>query len=136
MSDCEQLECGPWTGKRAVLWDTLPPTAQTWMRRAHAAVWHELPGELHYGGILVDDPREYCPDIECCSLDEVERWAEACSRWEAGEPTAQQAYIPGQVCQANYSFGIGVCRYGDEDDGRWDELDGPGDPLVWPMVPA
>lgn len=45
----------------------------------------EAEEDLLYGAPLVDDPRDYTPDMECCTPEEVATWDEACKKAEAGE---------------------------------------------------
>ncbi len=40
-----------------------------------------------YGIFLGGDPRDFSPDTECCTPDEIARWEQACAEWEAGEGT-------------------------------------------------
>lgn len=41
--------------------------------------------QKHYGVPFVSDPRDYEPDWEECTPEEIEQWREACRRAEAGE---------------------------------------------------
>lgn len=43
-------------------------------------------GEVsHYGYFLGGDPREFTPDVEVCSVEEIERHKADCEAWERGE---------------------------------------------------
>jgi hypothetical protein len=84
--------------------------------------------ESLYGYPHVDDPRDFFPDRECCSPEELASHAAAVAAWESGQPIPiePQEYGPwvgpnGQVvlgdrpspewrgvCHANQSWGIGV----------------------------
>ena len=37
-----------------------------------------------YGLFPGGDPREFDPDRECCSPEEIERWKVACQEWDKG----------------------------------------------------
>lgn len=39
----------------------------------------------HYGYFLGGDPREFTPDVEVCSVEELERHKADCEAWERGE---------------------------------------------------
>lgn len=40
--------------------------------------------QTSYGSFLGGDPREFSPDPECCTPEEMERHAADCASWEAG----------------------------------------------------
>jgi hypothetical protein len=85
-----------------------------------------------YGGFHLDDPRDFFPDKEVCSPEEIAAHREACEKAERGEPWEPMdeehgpwtRVIDGKreiaigarpegdgwvgVCHANYSFGIGA----------------------------
>ena len=68
------------------------------------------------------DPRDFSPDLECCSDDEVAAHKSACEAWERGErpqtPSSHEPLIDddgkpiGHVTRA--FFGIGTYTYIDE----------------------
>lgn len=83
-----------------------------------------------YGYCVSDDPRQFKPDEECCTPEEIARWKAACAEWDTGRgtPPPAEEHGPwvdaesGQViaigarpdgnvvglCHAPRAFGIGV----------------------------
>jgi hypothetical protein len=45
-----------------------------------------------YGLFMPEDPRDFFPDSECCSADELEKHARDCAAAERGEPFACGGY--------------------------------------------
>lgn len=43
---------------------------------------YPLQGEISYGGFYGGDPRNFHPDYECCTPEEIARWKEACEKAE------------------------------------------------------
>jgi len=92
-----------------------------------------------YGFFHLDDPRDFFPDYECCSPEELAAHKEACAKAAAGEdwgPRSEEhgpwtnASKPGVVilgarpdgdgwvggCHASRSFGIGTYLLHSDDD--------------------
>lgn len=46
--------------------------------------------EQVYGTCFVDDPRDFSPDAEVCTPEEIERHRDDCARAERGEPRETQ----------------------------------------------
>jgi hypothetical protein len=83
-----------------------------------------------YGYFLGGDPRQFAPDEECCTPEEIARWQALCAEWDAGrqtepapeehgpwvDPSTRQVIALGArpdqpvigLCHAPRSFGIGV----------------------------
>ena len=72
--------------------------------------------EQVYGLYPGGDPRDYWPDVECCSPEEIERWQIACKEWDEGVGTDR-----GPSCATRgdgsawtgTGYGIGVYTYRD-----------------------
>jgi hypothetical protein len=79
--------------------------------------------DVVYGFFTGGDPRDFKPDFECCTADEITRWKEACQKWNDGEQlncpgshiniTDDDGKLIGFCTKA--TFGIGVYLY------VWDE---------------
>ena len=71
--------------------------------------WEWVYGPFHGG-----DPRDFFPDEECCTAEEIERHRLACEAWEKGEQVDRG---PSCATQGDGSiwdgtgFGIGTHRY-------------------------
>ena len=70
-----------------------------------------------YGYPCDEDPRNFHPDAECCSEDELAAHKAACEAWEAGNKVARPpTHIPfegGHITQA--PWGIGTATFVDQD---------------------
>lgn len=69
-------------------------------------------GEPSYGYYLGGDPRDFSPDEECCSPEEISAHAEACRAWDRGEcPDLGGPHQPltAEDCVA-YEMALGVAR--------------------------
>lgn len=77
--------------------------------------------ETRYGNPVCDDPRDFSPDPECCTPEEIARWKEACERAERGEKVEvpQHQWFSDKdgmiCCHVNSNpWGIGIYIYRDE----------------------
>jgi hypothetical protein len=78
---------------------------------------------MGYGYFPGGDPRNYSPDGECCSPEEIAAWKAACNRWNLGEKTDEGRSgtvveingVPGFAC--GHRFGIGTYRIPCFEDG-------------------
>ncbi len=43
-----------------------------------------MPWDYSYGPFPGGDPREFVPDGDACTPEEVARWAAACAAWDHG----------------------------------------------------
>lgn len=41
--------------------------------------------EVWYGNFRGGDPRNFKPDLEVCTEEEIARWKAACERWDHGD---------------------------------------------------
>ena len=76
--------------------------------------------ETGYGNPVCDDPRDFSPDPECCTPEEIARWKEACERAERGEKVEvpQHQWFSDKdgmiCCHVNSNpWGIGIYIYRD-----------------------
>ena len=70
-----------------------------------------------YGYFPGGDPRDFTPDPEACSADEMDRHKAACDQWEAGDRVdvgGPHKPIPGGHITVSH-FGVGVSVYKDAD---------------------
>jgi hypothetical protein len=109
--------------------------------------------EVIYGFFHGGDPREFSPDDECCSPDEIRRHKAACDLWNEAErkgitptpeacPSGWEMAPDGtqvHVLRAPYGIGTYTVEFGDDDFGdedaepRIDPL--PGQRSFWfPVV--
>jgi len=82
--------------------------------------------QMGYGFFTGGDPREFTPDLECCTEKEIQAWKEACQLWNEGNKV---------ICEGSHrwlvgpngefmgtatvsSFGIGIYTYDDEEEGE------------------
>ena len=85
-----------------------------------------------YGAFPGGDPREFCPDEECCTAEEMERYTADCAAWERGEgvdrggphlPLGAPSDVAPDVVvsgpeggwQTVHYYGLGTYSYRDED---------------------
>jgi hypothetical protein len=86
-----------------------------------------------YGGFPGGDPRDFSPDPECCTADELERHRIACHEWEEGrgvdiggphialdahpdiEPDCIVRYADGSGHMTVNAYGLGVYTYRDDE---------------------
>lgn len=54
-----------------------------------------------YGFMRPDDPRDFNPDVECCTPQEIENHRLACEAFERGEPLPEQAFTPDAATVVN-----------------------------------
>lgn len=54
------------------------------------------------------DPRNYYPDLEVCTREEVERWVQAVQLWDNGDKHPEGPMPTTPWCSADSSFGHGV----------------------------
>jgi len=76
--------------------------------------------QTYYGYFPGGDPRDFTPDQEVCTPEEIARWEAACKRWEAGDtselppeehgPWIEQGGKTVGLCHAYRSFGMGTYR--------------------------
>jgi hypothetical protein len=63
-----------------------------------------------YGYPCVDDPREFTPDADVCSEEEIAAHAAACDAWNAGDKVARPpTHVPfegGHITQAPWGIGV------------------------------
>lgn len=86
--------------------------------------------QCSYGYFLGGDPRQFSPDEECCTTEEIARWQALCADWDVGRqaeppveehgpwahPVTGQVFALGErpavpavgLCHAPRSLGIGV----------------------------
>ncbi len=72
-----------------------------------------------YGFFPGGDPRNFTPDTECCSPDEIERHRLACEAWDRGDEEAIASgcvVLPDGGIVNISTFGLGVYMYWDDDD--------------------
>lgn len=80
-------------------------------------------GEPTYGHYLGGDPRNFFPDEESCSPEEIGRHKTACAAWERGERPVSEPHrheaqeIEGKLVIVSYpgAFGLGVYHMRDEE---------------------
>jgi hypothetical protein len=78
--------------------------------------------EAIYGYFPGGDPRDFTPDFEVCSPEEIANWRRDCEAWNRGEQThsvkfGHEEIVPG-VLAHNSGYGVGVyCARPD-----WDEF--------------
>ena len=75
--------------------------------RAIADRMRDQNGESVYGYFPGGDPREFCPDPECNSAEELEAHRVACAKWDAGEQVELPGGCPTMTGRPT-SFGLGV----------------------------
>lgn len=113
--------------------------------RPHVPGEQDEHDEVMYGFFHVDDPRDFMPDEEGCSPEEIAAHAEACEKAARGEPWGPHSEEhgpwskPGEKtvigerpegdgwvggCHAVRSFGIGTyfMHWDQEDGGHWADL--------------
>lgn len=85
----------------------------------------------HYGYFLGGDPREFTPDFEVCTVEEIERHKADCEAWERGgqvdrggphyeltdedrksiaEITGKECTAPGWKTVSNYGMGVQMLK--------------------------
>ncbi len=75
-----------------------------------------------YGGFHGGDPRNFYPDCECCSEEEIENHRQACAAWDAAEAAGSK--LEPEKCESGWQllagsvvhvfqsrFGIGCYRW-------------------------
>lgn len=77
-----------------------------------------------YGHFTGTDPRDFRPDMELCTDDEIANWKADCEAWDRGE--GKPAPPPGTTlydAEGNWighilapRYGIGTYRYRDDDE--------------------
>lgn len=111
-----------------------PAAVQERWDACNTRVWEEgrrLGRAISYGACpRAGDPRDYYPDLECCTRAEVLRWAEACDLWDRGDRHPEGPCPASDVCSRDESFGIGVYFF-DAPPGWFDD----DDPDDVPEVP-
>lgn len=82
----------------------------------------DIGGQVTYGYFPGGDPREFTPDEECCTADELKAWKRACELVESGEVklVSGQHHWPvfdgdgNRIGHTTHSpFGIGTYTYED-----------------------
>lgn len=67
--------------------------------------------ERTYGPFRGGDPRDFEPDVELCTAEEIKAWGAACAEWAAGRGVDRgpgcQTFGDGSVVTGT-GFGIGV----------------------------
>jgi len=67
-----------------------------------------------YGPFAGGDPRNFEPDEECCTPEEIAAWKSACAEWDAGFGTDRgpgcQTFGDGSIV-TGAGFGIGVTTW-------------------------
>ena len=90
------------------------------MLRTHAALYEALQALLPllcefeytvYGNFMGGDPRDFTPDTEDCTPEEIAAWEAACAEWDAGTGTDRgpgcQAFGDGSAITGT-GFGLGT----------------------------
>lgn len=100
-----------------------PIAAQEYMRGAANP-------HVTYGYFPGGDPRDFCPDPECCTPEELERHRLACEQWERGEKTEHERHhhtamdLPdGRKVIASHPGAFGLGTYSIRDEEAEDVLD-------------
>jgi hypothetical protein len=110
-----------------------------------------MPWGYSYGPFPGGDPREFVPDGDACTPEEIARWETACAAWDRGDatplPPGCSTFGDGSAARGD-GFGLGVGRrwlsddewrflYGDEPPSGpqdWAEAGVTGGaPLPWPL---
>lgn len=95
--------------------------------------------ETVYGFFPGGDPRDFTPDPDCCTKEEIERWREACAAWNRGERPeilagcSEEHDAEGRVVKRTLRapFGVGVYTVQfDDDDYDAPEIDAT-DMIAW-----
>jgi hypothetical protein len=79
--------------------------------------------DVTYGYFHGGDPRDFCPDPEVCTPEELAAHKAACEAWERGERPELDVHrhevveYKGKPALASYAgaFGMGTYQYRDED---------------------
>lgn len=98
--------------------------------QALLAVEHEVARcaeDAYYGYPCVEDPRDYTPDVEVCTDEEIANWKAACAAWDRGEgrpvPSPHEDLVDGDgrkvghVTTAPMGMGISTIR-----DAQWERV--------------
>lgn len=63
--------------------------------------------EWGYGHYKGGDPRKFCPDYECCTPQEIERYKSDCDAWDKADLNGTPHPTEGRCGCCNGTYGIG-----------------------------
>lgn len=63
-----------------------------------------------YGFFIGGDPRDFTPDDECCTKEEIDAWREACKKYREGDHVPGGVVIGPGFIGCGGRFGIGTYR--------------------------
>lgn len=82
-----------------------------------AEAWASTEPESTYGPFPGGDPRNFTPDEECCTPEELEAWKIACCEWNLGRGVDRGpscATMGDGSVWSGSGFGVGVYRWDSE----------------------